>query len=83
MYRAIDEYIETTENDSMGCPDVYKYCLVHGSQGYNRAKVIEVIYGDDVQLKVFLVDTGFSTTVDVSIVYDIPDNLIQMLPFQV
>lgn len=67
----------------MECPDVYKYCLVRTDDVFNRAKVIEVFYGEDIQLKVFLVDTGLSTTVDISDVYDIPDNFIQMLPFQV
>lgn len=84
MYDAINEHMEKTSlDDSMGCPDVYKYCLVLVAEGYERAKVIEVIYGEDVQLKVFLVDTGFATTVDISRVFDIPDNIIQMLPFQV
>ncbi|XP_055304540.1 putative ATP-dependent RNA helicase TDRD12 isoform X2 [Sitodiplosis mosellana] len=83
MYDTISEHMTNTSfNDSMGCPDVYKYCLVLVADGYERAKVIEVIYGEDIQLKVFLVDTGFCPIVDISNVYDIPDNLIQMLPFQ-
>lgn len=84
LYNAIYEYTKSLDpNASMDCPDVYKYCLVLGNEGYNRAKVIEIIYGEDIELKVFLVDTGFATTVDISKVHDIPDNLIEMLPFQV
>lgn len=86
LYYAIDEYIENNIdelNDSMTSPDVFKYCLVNGPNGYNRGKILDVFYGSEIELKVFLVDTGSTETFDIKNVQDIPDDLIQMLPFQV
>lgn len=64
-------------------PDVYKYCLANVDGAYNRAKVLEVVYGEEIELKIFLVDIGLEVCVDIGKVYDIPDNLVQMYPFQV
>lgn len=88
MYKAIDKYVAETitpsMNDSMKQPDVYKYCLVNVKDIFYRAKVLDVIYDNDkIEMKVFLVDTGLSPTVEIDNVYDIPDDLIQGFPFQV
>lgn len=64
-------------------PDVYKYCLANVDDEYYRAKVIEVMYDEVITLKVLLVDTGLVKFVEIGKVYDIPDNLVQMLAFQV
>ncbi|XP_031636550.1 putative ATP-dependent RNA helicase TDRD12 [Contarinia nasturtii] len=87
MYKAINKHVEeniiTSLDDSMEEPDVYKYCLVRIDDDFNRAKVLEVLCGNDgIMIKVFLVDVGLIKVVNMDQVYDIPDNLIQMQPFQ-
>lgn len=87
LYNAIEKYavqnIDRSKNDSMSCPDL-KYCLIEVDNHFNRGKIYGVNYVEDaIELKVLLVDTGLTKVVNLECVYDIPDELVQMLPFQV
>lgn len=67
--------------------DVDKYCLVKLEDGFNRAKILNLFFEIETgasMAEVFLVDVGLVKKVDWTIqCYDIPDEIIQMLPFQV
>lgn len=94
LYDAVNEYvhekIETSMDDSMNDPDIDKYCLVKMPEAssdrvyYNRGKIFEAAFDEnDCIVKVFLVDIGEIVSTDCCNVFEIPDHLIEMLPFQV
>lgn len=88
LYEAIDEYvqsnIETSEDSSMNIPDVDKYCLARFDGYIARGKIFDVAFDESqCTLNVYLVDIGRSINVGCSDVFEIPDNLIEMMPFQV
>lgn len=68
----------------MNDPDIDKYCLVHNDDYFTRGKIYEVEYNENgCLLKVFLVDIGKTIEVNYTEVFEIPDHLIEMAPFQV
>lgn len=91
LYQKIDEYanenIESAHDESLNTPDVDMPCLVKVGDSFNRGKIVDVCFDfEGVQkcdLKVFLVDTGETVTVDSMSVFEIPDNLVEMCPYQV
>lgn len=87
MYHLIDEYakanIETAKDQSINTPDVDMPVLARVENRYYRGKVIDVNFGTQCDLKVFLVDTGEVVDVESTSVFEIPDNLVEMCPYQV
>lgn len=68
---------------SINTPDIDAYCLVRVDGQFNRGKIFEVDFNESVWLKVFLVDTGLIVNAEYCDVFDIPDSLIEFMPFQV
>lgn len=89
LYQAMDKYtkdnIESAHDESLNTPDVDMPCLVKvGERGFFRGKIVDVSF-DLVKcdLKVFLVDTGETVSVDSLSVFEIPEHLVDMCPYQV
>lgn len=89
MYQEIDKYarenIESAHDESLNTPDVDMPCLVKvDNRGFFRGKIVDVSFDlMKCDLKVFLVDTGETVSVDSFSVFEIPDNLVEMCPYQV
>lgn len=88
LYQEIDKYakehIEPAHNESLNTPDVDMPCLTKvEDRGFFRGKIIDVIFDAKCDLKVFLVDTGETVSVDSTNVYEIPENLVDMCAYQV
>lgn len=88
LYQEIDKYanenIESANDESLNTPDVDMPCLVKvDDRGYFRGKIIDVFFDLKCDLKVFLVDTGETVSVDSTNVFEIPENLVDMCPYQV
>lgn len=88
MYNEINKYgnehIESAKDESLNTPDIEMPCLVKVDNCFFRGKIIDVIFDiETCDLKVFLVDTGETVSVDSTNVFEIPENLVEMCPYQV
>lgn len=89
LQNAIDKYakefIEPAKDNSMREVDIDVLCLVSKDGEYHRGKTVDVAHSENpIELvEVFLVDQGITVQVEKIDIYEIPDHLVEMLPFQV
>lgn len=84
MYDEIYNFVSNLKDITDFCePSIGHFCLVKMEDGYFRAQIIEVFCNGEIDVRVFLCDSGLFYDRPIENCINIPQFLIDFMPFQV